>query len=828
MTRYLWVWGLVLAGCAGDRPELGERTDESLPGADSGAVVMSDSDTVTNPASSNFGNAGERPDSTTGSMTPSSGGTTDGDTSGGGDTSGDASTPASEMTGDSSTLEAAAPNGASCQERSDCASEFCVDGVCCDSACDQACGACDRAGREGVCSAVEDEEQCPPLQCPETTDCRQYESANSGSCADLGECRKTAQCVAVDAASGAACADGAGTCDGEGSCVVPDKLNLGQTCSSNEECAEGHCVALGDGSNVCCDSACEGTCEACGSDGRCNQMPPDDSHCSAVTCGEQPNSCASYPASLNVNRCAAFGQCHTAETYCTVSNAASGTSCGSGLECDGAGQCISRCETPELWCGDGCINPATDNTYCGANESCESGVQCSSGTLCEGGECQVQCEQGMVRCGGTCVDPQTNADYCGASNSCAGEEAGSKCAAGEPCLGGACRNWERTVSIAESTDGIAQATLAVTETGNALVAWVELSPTGQYLLRARSYDAISKTWAAATTLETTGSPISDVKAFGEGPSSAVVLWSQYEAGEIKSRRWTGSEWDSTFTLEYVSVVELTVAYDGRSRAAIAWWNYDDDLDQYVAGIRSWNPTTHTWNSRATIVTSERQLTSGAVAIDDNGDMFAMWHRLPDPTPGDWEVWGSRYTSSSGTWAEPEQIGAAMERQSGYQLVITGAGNLLAYWAGRMKGLVWHVETGGWATITREGEWLGASICGVGGEDAMLVGKPNNVDDYWAQLWNGNDAQLEARVELHPGDFYSAVLACSTGVALAAGADWARRWNTATGWGAVKSFEAGSTLDAVISSGGASFVARGVGSGEGVQFPYSGLQVEHFE
>jgi hypothetical protein len=44
------------------------------------------------------------------------------------------------------------PDGAGCSAGPDCASTFCVDGVCCNSACDQPGEACDIPGRQGICA----------------------------------------------------------------------------------------------------------------------------------------------------------------------------------------------------------------------------------------------------------------------------------------------------------------------------------------------------------------------------------------------------------------------------------------------------------------------------------------------------------------------------------------------------------------------------------------------------------------------------------------------------------------------------------------------------
>ncbi len=110
--------------------------------------------------------------------------------------------------------------GKACGEAAECEGDRCVDGVCCEDACDGVCVACSEPGSLGTCTSV-----------PADTD------------------------PADECASGA--------CDGAGAC----KFDLGHACKLGAECSSGTCV---DG--VCCDTACGDACHACnvpGSVGTC-------------------------------------------------------------------------------------------------------------------------------------------------------------------------------------------------------------------------------------------------------------------------------------------------------------------------------------------------------------------------------------------------------------------------------------------------------------------------------------------------------------------------------------------------------------------------------
>ena len=99
-------------------------------------------------------------------------------------------------------------NGTTCSSASACASGFCVDGVCCENACDGTCVSCNQSGRAGKCSAYAQGSD-PENECT----------------FGLGACRAT--CNGAGACdyprAGTPCGTGCQSCDGNGMCVdAPD------------------------------------------------------------------------------------------------------------------------------------------------------------------------------------------------------------------------------------------------------------------------------------------------------------------------------------------------------------------------------------------------------------------------------------------------------------------------------------------------------------------------------------------------------------------------------------------------------------------------------
>lgn len=115
-------------------------------------------------------------------------------------------------------------------------------------------------------------------------------------------------------------------CQG-GACIDP-RVGTGARCVADADCLSGNCNDF----NVCCESACSGTCQGCGADGRCDDAPVNDNRCT-VTCPE--NSTCRVSKAPAAGACASFGQC----AQCEAANTRAGILCDPGRICDGAGGC---------------------------------------------------------------------------------------------------------------------------------------------------------------------------------------------------------------------------------------------------------------------------------------------------------------------------------------------------------------------------------------------------------------------------------------------------------------------------------------------------------
>ena len=291
--------------------------------------------------------------------------------------------------------------GAACGSPVDCLSNFCADGVCCDSACTGSCSSCNQTSFIGSCRPVA---SGPPAA---GRTCAPYSSCAAGSCSTT--CTTDPDCTTGNYCAAPSC--------------VP-KLAAGLSCSASNQCLSGFCV---DG--VCCTSSCTDQCAACNvstSLGTCSPVTGA-VHGSRTACDKAGTTCG---ATCN-------GTDTTACHYPPTSTTCSSNACASGTEthasfCDGSGTCNdvpkacgayqcgttackSACASPTD-CATGftctsnvCVpsttsklgDPCTDASTCPSGAFCTDGVCCAVIGCSSGSSCSVNKKGTCAKLGGT-------------------------------------------------------------------------------------------------------------------------------------------------------------------------------------------------------------------------------------------------------------------------------------------------------------------------------------------------------------------------------------------------------------------------------------------
>lgn len=292
-------------------------------------------------------------------------------------------------------------SGAACAGNSDCFSNFCADGRCCNTACGNPCDACSVAAGakvDGECATVAagslGNPVCAPIACngvnvtctacTADTDCpsdrycdksgacqpRKGQTkacdANAGADCMVADCRVCATgacqegiCCDRTCASGESCLavlKGAGA---DGTCGPRKYLDNGMPCSADGSCTSGYCVE-----GICCESVC-GACESC----LAARTGKTDGSCAFVTAGTDPNgectdraACASPPACNGAGRCECLV---TGSSTCLSDGVTKQASTGEETDCSPyqcrAGDCLTSCTT---------------GADCARNARCNSDGQC--------------------------------------------------------------------------------------------------------------------------------------------------------------------------------------------------------------------------------------------------------------------------------------------------------------------------------------------------------------------------------------------------------------------------------------------------------------------
>jgi hypothetical protein len=417
------------------------------------------------------------------------------------------------------------PIGFVCGDAAECASGFCVDGVCCENACSGTCHSCALPGSPGHCLMVAADNVDPRGACRDdgaaacgtngkcdgTGSCAKYavgtpcdgEKCISGVYTPPSACNATGQCVAPDArpcapfaCNGNQCFSTCATnvqCKQPNSCVA-NSCGLkvpAAACSAGTECASGFCAQ-----GVCCNSPCDGKCQSCAlanSPGTCTNVPAGAIDPTATCTDSGLSTCGTN------GKCDGNGTCqlYAQGTTCLGSSCPAGSTTFTGTStCDGAGKCLTPNATPcfPYQCGaavcknacasDGdCAPPAVCiNGSCGLQgngQACAGAAECLSGFCAQGVCCGTACQGACQSCAlpsslGACTsvpngatDPQGTCHdmgnaSCGTDGFCNGSGACRLYAGGTSCAPPSCPAASATLTSGRTCDGMGTCQAATT------------------------------------------------------------------------------------------------------------------------------------------------------------------------------------------------------------------------------------------------------------------------------------------------------------------------------------------------------------------------------
>jgi hypothetical protein len=312
-------------------------------------------------------------------------------------------------------------DGSYCESDEDCASTHCVAGICCNSTCTDPCYSClasehASGNRDGTCEPKR--AGLPDQAC---VDEGALSCGTNGRCNGAGSCAKySANTQCGDPFCSGSDLIGAALCDGAGDCKPPvargcrsyacndgaclDECSTPADCSPESYCSEGRCRSqsgLGEActspqaclsgncaDGVCCDTACEGSCEACAE-------PSSAGTCAPLAAGSPPRVLAAPKLSVGEACSRLFCDGVARDTpsllagpsvICAPAGCTDGAEVGEG-HCDGAGQCLippqKDCEAYACSASaEETGRPGQCLTSCTTVDDCAGGFYCTTDRVC--------------------------------------------------------------------------------------------------------------------------------------------------------------------------------------------------------------------------------------------------------------------------------------------------------------------------------------------------------------------------------------------------------------------------------------------------------------
>jgi hypothetical protein len=200
------------------------------------------------------------------------------------------------------------------------------------------------------------------------TVCEAGSQCASGFCVD-GEAGNKVCCAVANCESGFFCA-GTAAGDQRGRCLARN----GSKCTAGTECASGICT---DG--VCCESPCDGQCEACDSvPGKCVAITGAP-RASRPACADGGGDVCAALSCNGTDRIKCVGFKNGPETTCRPASC-TGDRLERASTCDGSGNCVPK---PAESCGAYRCGEASCRTDCETNDHCASGYVCAASRRCE-------------------------------------------------------------------------------------------------------------------------------------------------------------------------------------------------------------------------------------------------------------------------------------------------------------------------------------------------------------------------------------------------------------------------------------------------------------
>lgn len=503
---------------------------------------------------------------------------------------------------------------------------------------------------------------CPPTQkrcgglCVDTDRDRSHcgfcnKTCDPGEVCSAGKCALSCQAQLVDC--GGICTDPKTDrlhCGAAGDCTGS---NSGDVCGVGAVCVNGSCqTQCPSGSSLCGGTCCSKTCCDDGTgNALCVDAANDPGHCGCV---------AGPPATA-------------------------GATCSGGELCSG-GSC--SCPAGLTSCHGACTNTAFDPQNCGGcgNTPSVGAHRCASIETCLLGVCQPYLRWSTAQLietqnNGPAVMPQIAIDANG--NGIAVWAMANRIFSNR--FDAATASWG-TAQLIEGPGsyGGGGPQVAVDGNGHALAVWFQLNASGLGDVWVNRYDALTGSWLGAQLLETDSENARDPQISINVAGNAVAVWRQVTTlgrASIFAARYDAATktWGAATLLETDDTGEALapqVAVDASGNATAVWTQSDGT--RYSVWSNRYDAATDSWGSPQLLETANTGHAYGPqVTTDGSGNAIAVWSQFDGPRES---IWSNRYDVVTKSWGAPQLLETDNTGDANTaQVAADASGNAIAVW-----------------------------------------------------------------------------------------------------------------------------------------------------
>lgn len=329
----------------------------------------------------------------------------------------------------------------------------------------------------------------------------------------------------------------------------------------------------------------------------------------------------------------AFGGCHDAAQQ--DDSGTLGPSSGVGQTDEGGPGHSSTATTVSI----PTTSTSTDPSWTSTTGDLSSSGESASGST-QSDESGGGCDEEELLCDGVCIDPRTDEQYCGALGDCSGVQSGQECTDGAFCRAGQCQleGWDLPVELTDHNANSGDAlglNMARTQDGSLIAVWRQYDVGAvQPSAWSARYVAGVRRWTRPEQLEASGGDVERTpRIVIDSTGRATAVWPQVFDGRSRllySRLPSiNANWSIPAALENMSVGDASGAWglaaDDDDHVHVTWVQSTAGLPTQSNYSSIFDPTVGVWDEPALIAgDSVSETFPPQMSVSSAGSAFVFW------------------------------------------------------------------------------------------------------------------------------------------------------------------------------------------------------------